>query len=121
MKLLALFKKKVVLISLVFMLFVLVLNLIKHPFIFYTPFNIPGKQMASTIPPFGIFIEAKYRSENTNLPCSIIKHEMVHWQQYKRMGLFSFHYSYIKCYLNTGRINNWMEDEARKPCLGKSR
>lgn len=99
---------------------ILILNLIKHPFLYYLPFNIPGKQMASTIPPFGIFIESKYQNENSNNPCSILKHEMVHWEQYKRMGLISFHYNYLKCYLNAGRINNWMEEDARKPCISKS-
>jgi hypothetical protein len=109
-------KKKRYLISFVFALIVLILNYIKYPFVYYLPFNIPGKQMAMTIPPFGIFIESKYQYENSNDPCSILKHEMVHWEQYKRMGLFSFHYNYLKCYLNFGRINNWMEEEAREPC-----
>ena len=105
----------------VFIVIILILNIIKHPFVYYLPFDIPGKQMASTFPPFGIFIESKYQNENSNEPCSIQKHEMVHWEQYKKMGLISFHYNYLKCYLNSGRINNWMEEEAREPCKLKSR
>ena len=114
-------KKKKYALPFVFIVITLILNLTKHPFIFYLPFDIPGKQMASTIPPFGIFIESNYQKENSNVPCSILKHELVHWNQYKRMGLISFHYNYLKCYLNSGRINNWMEEEARESCKSKSR
>ncbi len=114
-------KKKRYAIPSVFIVIILVLNLIKHPFVYYLPFDIPGKQMASTIPPFGIFIESNYRNENSNDPCSILKHENIHWEQYKRMGLISFHYNYLKCYINSGRINNWMEEEAREPCKLKKR
>ena len=59
-------KKKRYAIPTVFIAFILILNLIKHPFVYYLPFDIPGKQMASTIPPFGIFIESKYQNENSN-------------------------------------------------------
>ena len=121
MKHLQFLKKKRYLISFAFTLIILILPFIKYPFVFYLPFNIPDKQMAITIPPFGIFIESKYQNENSNDPCSILKHEMVHWEQYKKMGLISFHYNYMSCYLNSGRINNWMEDEAREPCKIKSR
>jgi len=114
-------KKKRYAIPTVFTSFILILDVIKHPFVYYLPFDLPGKQMASTIPPFGIFIESKYQNENSNEPCSLIKHEMVHWEQYKKMGLISFHYNYLKCYINSGRVNNWMEEEARKPCNLKSR
>jgi hypothetical protein len=114
-------KKKRYAIPSVFIVIILILNLIKHPFVYYLPFDIPGKLMASTLPPFGIFIESKYKNENSNEPCSLKKHEMVHWEQYKRMGLISFHYNYLKCYVNSGRVNNWMEEVARKPCKLKSR
>ena len=114
---LKLYKKRII-VPFLLVLIITVLNLFKHPYVFYLPFNIPGKQMASTIPPFGIFIESKYKNENKNNPCSIIKHKMVHWYQYKRLGLFAFHYNYLKCYFNYGRVNNWMEDEARIPCKG---
>lgn len=95
------------------------LNYVKYPFVFYLYLNIPGAQMAITIPPFGIFIESQYRHEDPNDPCSILIHEQIHWKQYKRMGLFSFYFNYIKCYVHSGRINNWMEREARKPCSSK--
>ncbi len=35
------------------------LNYVKYPFVFYLYLNIPGAQMAITIPPFGIFIESQ--------------------------------------------------------------
>ena len=117
MKHIQLFKKKRYLILFLFMIIISVLNLTKHPFVYYLQFNIPGKQMASTIPPFGIFIESQFKNKDENDPClHPYKHEMVHWEQYKRMGLISFNYNYLKCYLSSGRINNWMEEEARGPC-----
>ena len=119
MKNFQLFNKKRYLIVFLFIVLIFVLNLSKHPFVYYLPFNIPGKQMAITIPPFGIFIESKYENENSNNPCSIMKHEVIHWEQYKKMGLISFYYNYLKCYLNSGRINNLMEEEARNPCKRK--
>jgi|GEM_PF-2964277 len=110
-------KKKRVIIPLIFLLIVFSLNLVKHEFVFYIPFNIPGAQMAATIPPFGIFIESEYKNENPAAPCSILKHEKIHWNQYRRMGLVTFYLNYLGCYMRSGRINNWMEDEAREPCV----
>jgi len=82
--------------------------------VIYLPFDIPGKQMAATIPPFGIFIENKYKSESCGCG-SILSHEKIHWDQYKRLGLIGFYYQYISQYLKHGRIHNhWMEVEARK-------
>ena len=31
--------------------------------VYYIPFDIPGSQMATTLPPFGIFIESKYEGK----------------------------------------------------------
>lgn len=112
--------RKRLVIPLVIVIIIMFLNIFKYSFVCYLPFNIPGNQMAITIPPFGIFIESKFENENKEAPCSIFKHEMAHWQQYKRMGLLSFHYNYLKCYVRSGRINNWMEEEARKPCKTKN-
>ncbi len=93
---------------------VLVLNLNKNERVYYIPFDIPGKQMAATIPPFGIFIEEKYTSDGDG-PGSVLSHERVHWnKQYKEMGLIKFYYNYASVYIKHGRIDNWMEDEARE-------
>lgn len=114
-------KKKRYTIPTLFTSIILILNIIKHPFVYYLPFKIPGDLMASTIPPFGIFIESDLKNIDENDPClHPYKHEMVHWEQYKKMGLISFHYNYLKCYLNSGRIKNWMEEEAREPCKLKA-
>ncbi len=106
---------------LTFILIIASLNVIKHPFAFYLPVNIPGKQMAATIPPFGIFIENDFKNEVQDDSCSIYTHEMVHWRQYKRLGLWGYYYQYLKEYLYKDRVNHWMEKEARKPCQGKIR
>lgn len=82
--------------------------------IYYLPFDIPGKQMAATIPPFGIFIENEYRFEGDG-PGSVLAHERVHWnEQYCKMGLFRFYYSYLSEYILHGRIDHEMEKEVRK-------
>ena len=102
-------KKLLKIIFYSFIIVILVLNVIKKETIYYIPFDIPGSQMAATIPPFGIFIEKKYEKN-----IDIINHEKVHWMQYKRMGLFDFYVTYFYEYFKYGRINGPMEIEARK-------
>jgi hypothetical protein len=105
---------KIIIIDFILILFFL-LNIYDEIRIFYLPFNIPGKQMAATIPPFGVFIEAQFIKE-PNTRCSILNHEKVHWKQFRRMGLTSFYMNYLKVYFESGRIKNWMENEAKLPC-----
>jgi len=97
--------------KLLFFLVVVLLFLItiKKNIIYYTPIDIPGTQMAATIPPFGIFIEKKYKNNK-----SLLNHEMVHWDQYNRMGFFGFYSTYFSEYLKYGRKYGPMEKEARK-------
>ena len=82
---------------------------IKKEKIYFIPFDIPGKQMAATIPPFGTFIESRYKNDK-----SIIRHELAHWDQYNRMGFTRFYTTYFKEYVKYGRINGPMEKEARR-------
>lgn len=96
--------KKLFLVLIVFLFLV-----IKKDKIYYTPIDIPGKQMAATIPPFGTFIESKYRNNK-----SLLKHELVHWKQYNRMGFWGFYTTYISEYLKYGRKYGPMEVEARR-------
>jgi hypothetical protein len=77
--------------------------------LYYIPFDIPGKQMAATVPPFGIFIESKYRKDD-----EMLRHELAHWGQYKRMGLYGFYSTYFSEYKKYGRFDGPMEVEARK-------
>jgi hypothetical protein len=97
--------------KLLFFLVVVLLFLItiKKNIIYYTPIDIPGTQMAATIPPFGIFIEKQYKKNK-----SLLNHEMVHWDQYNRMGFFGFYSTYLSEYLKYGRKYGPMEKEARK-------
>lgn len=88
------------------------LNFLKKEMVFYTPFKIPTSLMAMTIPPFGIFIENKYKNEG-NGSRSILQHEKKHWAQYKRMGLIKFYFQYAKEFVKYGRYNAPMEKEAR--------
>lgn len=82
---------------------------IREEKIYYIPFDIPGSQMAATIPPFGTFIESKYKKDK-----SILKHELAHWVQYERMGFANFYTTYFKEYVKYGRKYGPMEIEARK-------
>jgi hypothetical protein len=98
--------KKYILISItLFLLY----SLIKEDKIYYIPFDIPGSQMAATIPPFGIFIEKKYKGDK-----SLLNHELVHWDQYNSMGVFGFYSTYLSEYVKYGRKYGPMEVEARK-------
>ena len=101
--------KKYVLIIITFFL---VFFIMKKNKVYYIPFDIPGSQMAATIPPFGIFIEKKYKEDK-----SLLNHELVHWDQYNEMGVFGFYSTYISEYVKYGRKYGPMEVEARK--LGK--
>ena len=93
---------------------IIILSIFKNERIIYLPFNIPGKQMAITIPPFGIFIESKYKKDG-NRPGSVLSHERIHWKQFRRMGLFSFYYNYFLAYAKYGRgRSNWMEKQAEQ-------
>jgi hypothetical protein len=88
-------------------------NLIKKERVIYMSVDIPGKQMAATIPPFGIFIEGKYKNEGDGKG-SLLAHERIHWKQYQKMGFFNFYYEYLSEYFKHSRVNNhWMEVEAR--------
>ena len=112
--------KKRVILTLIFLVVILGLNFVKYPSVVYLPCDIPGDQMAITVPPFGMFIESRFKSADASNPCAHpLFHEQVHWKQYERMGLFSFYYNYTKCFLASGRHNNWMEREAQEPCSNK--
>jgi len=100
-------------LSRILLVTVVILNFTKKERICFLPFDIPGSQMAATIPPFGIFIEKEYRDEGDG-PGSILSHERVHWEQYRRMGLMRFHYCYLNEYIKHGRIHHSMEEEARQ-------
>lgn len=75
--------------------------------------SLPGSLMAVTIPPFGIFIENKYKDEGDGKG-SILAHERIHWLQYQERGLFEFYNDYISGWLRDGRLYNEMEADARK-------
>ena len=100
-------------IAKVLILLATIFNLTKTEKVVYLPFDIPGTQMAATIPPFGIFIEDIFEDEGAG-PGSVLWHEKVHWKQYQRMDFIKFYYTYLTLYAKHGRINNWMEAEARQ-------
>lgn len=109
------YKKRLVYLGLIFTV-LFILNLFKTPVVIYLPFNLPDNLNGSTIPPLGIFILEKYKDEKNPDACTVLQHEMEHWNQYKQMGLFSFYYHYLKELVVNGRVNHWMEREARKNC-----
>jgi hypothetical protein len=94
------------------LLIVIGLNFFKKEMVFYTPVKIPTSLMSMTIPPFGIFIEKKYKNEG-NGSGSLLQHEKKHWAQYKRMGLIKFYFQYSKEFIKYGRYAGPMEKEAR--------
>lgn len=61
-----------------------------------------------TLPPFGIFIKRKYKDNQ-----KMLNHEIVHWKQYQKMGLFKLYFKYIKEFVKYGYDKMPMEIEAR--------
>lgn len=78
-----------------------------NPPVFYPkwlPFGFNG----FIVPPFGVFIREDYKnSEELEL------HELVHWKQYQREGLFWFLVNYTKETTKSGYDGNKYEVEAR--------
>ena len=64
---------------------------------------------ARTIPPFGIFI-AESQKDNK----ALLDHELVHWNQYQKMGLLNFYAQYLSEKKKHGYDNMPMEIEARR-------
>jgi hypothetical protein len=62
-----------------------------------------------TIPPFGIFIKKEFKGNN-----QILKHDLIHWKQYKRMGFIMFYFRYIIQLIIIGYDTMPMELEARE-------
>jgi hypothetical protein len=62
-----------------------------------------------TLPPFGIYILKERIDEEL-----LRKHELVHWEQYKRMGIIKFYATYLYYNIKYGYWNNPMEVEARE-------
>jgi hypothetical protein len=80
----------------------------KNPKIYYVKYLLPPFR-AMTIPPFGIFIKSKYKG-NTQ----ILKHDLIHWKQYKRMGLIMYYLRYFIQLIIIGYDTMPMELEARQ-------
>lgn len=67
-----------------------------------------GNYNGRAIPPFGIYIHESQRG-NKNL----LEHELVHWQQYQRLGLFKFYSQFKKELKEFGYDKAPLEIEAR--------
>lgn len=81
-----------------------------HP-VDYVPFGF----RAMCIPPFGILIHKKYlQFSNGEEMAEILKHEEIHWDQYKRMGFVMFYLRYFLQLFLIGYDTMPMELEARK-------
>lgn len=66
----------------------------------------PYRGMA--IPPFGIFIKPEFNCR------TIIKHELVHWRQFRSFGFLGFYFRYAWQMFRYGYDNAPMEKEARE-------
>lgn len=64
---------------------------------------------AMTIPPFGIFIKEEFKGDE-----QILQHDLIHWKQYKRMGLFMYYFRYFMQLIIIGYDTMPMEMEARQ-------
>ena len=64
---------------------------------------------AITLPPFGIYALQDSINDKA-LEC----HELVHWEQYQRMGALYFYVTYLWLLMKHGYENHPMEIEARE-------
>ena len=78
-----------------------------NPPVFYVK-NLPNGLNGAMIPPVGIFIK-KDQKENDEL----LAHEKIHWQQFRREGLFPFAFNYWNANRKYGYDGNPYEIEAR--------
>lgn len=83
----------------------------KEPSFFYAFGSFcSSRWSAITLPPVGIFIcQSDFNDEG------IRRHELVHWEQYRRMSTIGFYVRYLTGWVVAGfrYTNNWMEQEAR--------
>ena len=76
---------------------------------FYTVKKLPFNFRACCVPPFGVFILEENLSDE-----DILKHEAIHWKQYKRMGFFMFYLRYFFQLFFIGYYTMPLEMEARQ-------
>lgn len=71
--------------------------------------SLPFGFNAMTVPPVGVFV-ARCQLNNKEL----LSHELVHWEQYSRMGLIPFYLGYVIQLAKFGYDKSPMEREARR-------
>jgi hypothetical protein len=76
--------------------------------IYYVDY-LPNKFRGMCIPPIGIFILKKHKGNK-----KIIQHDLIHWEQYKKLGALQFYLNYLIQYGLVGYDKMPMEMEARK-------
>ena len=81
---------------------------IVKPKIYYVKWVVPPFR-GMTIPPFGIFIKKEFKGNS-----QILEHDLIHWNQYKRMGLIMYYLRYFVQLIFIGYDTMPMEMEARQ-------
>lgn len=87
----------------------------KYARIIYVKWVIPPFR-AMTVPPFGIFVKKEFKGNN-----QILEHDLIHWAQYRRMGLLMFYFRYFIQLIIIGYDTMPMEMEARQNESHKSK
>lgn len=80
-----------------------------EPDVFYINSNLLPVFRAIMIPHIGIFIKKEYKNDTI-----LLKHEIVHWNQYKRMGSLLFLLRYLYQFITIGYDTMPLELEARQ-------
>jgi len=70
---------------------------------------LPSAYRAITLPPFGIWIRDTVSEEDF---CGVLKHELVHWDQWRRYGTFGYYWRYFTGWVVYGYYDHPMEIEA---------
>ena len=82
-------------------------NMKRMPWILQRVIKLPTAGI--TLPPFGIYIRPGYEHDTV-----LQAHELMHWEQYERMGLFLFYVRYLWGMARYGYAAHPMEIEARE-------
>lgn len=84
----------------------------KPPRIYYVSW-LPLRLRGACLPPVGIFINTKYKGDHRYMD-ALLAHDLIHWRQYERMGLFMYAFRYVAQIILIGYDTMPMEMEARQ-------
>lgn len=100
-------KRLIIIILVIFLMDYILSFFNKNPFLFYKK-SVFCNYNSHTLPPFGIVIQDSQKGNE-----ALLKHELIHWEQYRKTGSFLFYLNYAIQKIIYGYDYMPMEIEAR--------